>query len=67
MKMINFTINNQFRHPLRWGKCPMNIGSIKSFGFIFIKKPHPSSLKDIWYLNLYFYKWCYTMSNYPIK
>ena len=67
MKSINFTIDNYFRHPLRWGKCPMNIHSIKVFGFIYNRRPSPTSRIDIWYLNMYFYKWVWTISNRPLN
>ena len=67
MRTINFTLDNWFRNPLRWGKCPMNIGRPVVFGFIYNKMSHPHHIKDIWYLNLYFYKWVRTISNYPIK
>lgn len=64
---INFTIDNYFRHPLRWGRCPMSIGKHIVFGFTYNKQKSPTSFTDIWYLNLYFYKWRYTVSNRPIN
>jgi len=32
MKTVNLTIDNQFRHPCRWGACPMWVRDIRSYG-----------------------------------
>lgn len=63
---INLTINSFFRHPLRWGKCPMNLKREWVFGLFYDRRMSPISFTDIKILSLYFYKWQYTISNYPL-
>jgi hypothetical protein len=38
MKIYNLTINNGFRNPLRWGRCPINIGEFKVWGVQIVYK-----------------------------
>lgn len=65
---INLTIDNYFRHPLRWGRCPAEKirGQLRMFGFFFKKELYLTSLTDRWVLVIYFYKWYKAWSNYPL-
>lgn len=68
MKVINATLNNSFRHPLRWGKCPVNLGEDRVYGFIASwGEKMPASLTNRWTVVLYFYKWFWAISNYNIR
>lgn len=67
MKTYRYTIDNYFRHPFRWGKCPMNIGRQKIYGIYFhYGEMLPTRFKKRWVFIIYFYKWCGIWSNYPI-
>lgn len=57
---VNFTIDNCFRNPLRWGKCPMNISNMYVFGFAYSKNLSPYHIGNEYGLRFYFYKWYYT-------
>lgn len=69
MKKINFTIDNQFRHPLRWGTMSQVdcFRKIKIFGFTFEKKLLVGQIGTQWILIFYFYKWYRAYSNYRIN
>lgn len=68
MKVYNYTINNYFRNPFRWGRCPMNIGSPKVYGiYLSYGEILPTTFKKRWLFIIYFYKWYRAWSNYPLQ
>ena len=67
MKDIIFTIDNVFRNPLRWGRCPIKTGATKIFGFTFKMRNLDEYIKPQWVLTFYFYKWFRAYSNYPLN
>jgi len=67
MKQINLTLNNSFRHPLRWGRCPLNLREDKIYGlFISWGQKNPASFKDRWAIGFYFGTRYKVWSNYPL-
>ena len=64
MKSLNLTIDNYFRHPLRWRRCPVRkLDPLKAFGvFIYWNKPDRYNLKKHWGVYIYFWKWFYFIS-----
>ncbi len=65
--MINLTLDNQFRNPFRWGKCPRKIGVMKKFGVSFSTRFETNFFEKRWTLAFYFYKWFWQFSNYPFQ
>lgn len=63
--MINITIDNQFRHPFRWGRCPINLKSFWVFGFKYYTLKENMRVKDRWVFVFYFGKKYKSWSNYP--
>lgn len=64
---INLTLDNQFRHPIRWGKCPISTGSWRGFGLTFETRRNVGYFEKQWILIFYFWKWFRLFSNQPIN
>jgi len=66
MRTIKLTIDNCFRNPFRWGKCPIkNIHNERIYGlYISYGEMMPTSLTNRWIIVVYFYKWYRAWSNY---
>lgn len=68
MKKINLTLDNCFRNPFRWGRCPISIYNIKVFGIIIVYgEMMPTTLINRWYIVLYYGSKYKAWSNYPIQ
>lgn len=67
MKSFNFTIDSLFRHPLRWGICPIDVNKYWIFGITYSKENSFNSIKMKWFIIIYFYQWYYVISNCKIK
>lgn len=64
---MNLTINNSFRNPLRWGKCPVNLGEDWVFGLKTKTYYLIGRLGRFLSITFYFYKWYYHIGNIKIK
>lgn len=64
MKNKNFTIDNQFRNPFRWGRCPIGIGRIIVFGFSYKKELDPYRIGHYKSIIFYFWRWYYQIIKY---
>lgn len=65
MKKINLTLDNAFRNPLRWGRCPIDLQSYRTYGiYVSWGEMMPTSFTNRWAVVLYFHKWYYAFSNY---
>lgn len=54
MRTINFTIDNLFRNPLRWGSCPIDIEKVWCFGFKYQSVPAIGRLGLSWEFTVYY-------------
>ncbi len=64
--MILLTLDNIFRHPLRWGRCPVSIGKVKVYGLSFERKYRIGNIGKQWILCFYFGSKVKIYSNYPV-
>ena len=64
---MNLTIDNAFRNPLRWGKCPVNMGEYKVFGLQTKKYYLERKQGRFFSVTFYFYKWYYHIGNIKIR
>lgn len=68
MKVYRLTVDNHFRNPFRWGRCPLNIGDVRAYGiYISYGEMMPTTIEKRWFICFYFYKWFYAFSNYTQK
>ena len=65
MKSFNLSIDNQFRHPLRWGNCPLSVGSkIIVYGIVYTNMRNSvGRIRNDWALTFYFHRWSYGFTN----
>ncbi len=59
---LNLTLDNCFRHPLRWGKCPMSVGGERIYGLVYqsgLREAHFGRWRN---LTLYFHKWFWSIT-----
>lgn len=55
---MKFIIDNQFRNPLRWGKCSQkHIDHLRVFGFKIEKQYVAGRIKPLRKIIFYFWKW----------
>jgi hypothetical protein len=68
MKEYKLFIDNAFRSPFHWNKCPIkNISKPRIYGlYIRSGEKMPTSLINRWFVVIYFHKWYRAWSNYPI-
>lgn len=64
---MNFTLDNQFRHPLRWRKCPFSVGAARVYGIKSEKYQLVGSVGSFMKVTFYFHKWFYRIENIRIK
>lgn len=68
MRKINLTLDNVFRNPFRWGRCPMSLSKERVYGiYVSWGEMMPTSLTNRWVVVLYFYKWYWGISNFRDK
>lgn len=66
MKIIDLTIDNCFRNPIRWRRCPVGITNERIYGlYIKIGEDVMMNIKKRWVVIIYFHKWYKAWSNYP--
>ena len=57
-KLINFSIDNYFRNPFRWGFIDVdNIGTRKRYGGIYYKTWNPFEDNDLVFIFIFFHYW----------
>lgn len=66
MKKIKLTLDNCFRNPFRWGRCPVGLNKILVWGiYISWGEKVPTMLKNRWVLCIYYGARYRAWSNYP--
>ncbi len=51
---MNLTLDNIFRNPLRWGRCPINIGKLFVVGIQIDRWDSVGSLKKSWQITVFY-------------
>ena len=65
MKIYKLYVDNMFRNPFRWGRCPMSIRHEYVFGiYLHFGEMMMTSFTKRWVITLYVGKWFYSVSNY---
>lgn len=69
MKTINLTIDNAFRSPFHWNKCPIkNLHKYRVYGvYISYGELMPTHYGKRWVVTFFFYRWYRYFSNYPFS
>jgi hypothetical protein len=66
--IVNLTVDNMFRHPLRWNKMPIYPSVYLKFGIIYQKRRNfglrKIDKKDIHTIGFFFFSWQYFIEYY---